>query len=61
MGLAGARADDLDQLGSLAKEAIDRDEPSVIHVRVPEHMDSPPPVAPWLAALAGTSADRPIH
>jgi acetolactate synthase-1/2/3 large subunit len=61
VGVAAARAHDVAELASLAKDAIARGGPSVIHVKVPEHMDSPPPVAPWLAALSGASASRPIH
>jgi acetolactate synthase-1/2/3 large subunit len=61
VGVAAARAHDVAELASLAKAAIERDGPSVIHVKVPEHMDSPPPVAPWLAALSGAATSRPIH
>jgi acetolactate synthase I/II/III large subunit len=61
VGVAAARARDVAELTSLAKEAAERGGPSVIHVKVPEHMDSPPPVAPWLDALSGTAASRPIH
>ncbi|WP_164903534.1 thiamine pyrophosphate-binding protein [Nonomuraea polychroma] len=31
------------------------------HVRVPEHKDSPPPVAPWQAVLTGRSNTRPFY
>lgn len=61
MGVPGARAHDLDELDVLAKEAIDRGGASVIHVAVPEHMDTPPPVPPWLDVLSGKSTDRPSH
>jgi acetolactate synthase-1/2/3 large subunit len=61
MGVPGARARDLEELELLAKESIDAVGPSVIHVRIPEHMDSPPPVAPWQAVLAGQSSGRPVY
>lgn len=61
MGVAGARAHTLDELAALAKQAADAAGPSIIHVVVPEHMDVPPPVAAWQAALAGQQATRPIH
>jgi acetolactate synthase I/II/III large subunit len=61
MGLGGTTAQDLDHLAVLVKEALALDGPSVVHVRVPEHMVAPPPVAPWLAALSSGSTARPIH
>ncbi|MEU0156107.1 thiamine pyrophosphate-binding protein [Micromonospora fulviviridis] len=61
MGLPGGRATHLDQFDLLVKESASRSGPSVIHARVPEHMDSPPPVAAWQAALSGASTERPIH
>lgn len=61
VGVAAARAHDVAEFAALAKDAANRGGPSVIHVKVPEHMDSPPPVAPWLAALSGAAASRPIH
>ncbi|MFI7026741.1 thiamine pyrophosphate-dependent enzyme [Micromonospora sp. NPDC049900] len=61
MGPPGGKATDLEQLDLLVKESVSRSGPSVIHVRVPEHMDSPPPVAAWQAALTGDSTERPIH
>jgi acetolactate synthase I/II/III large subunit len=61
MGVPGARARDVNELDVLAKEAIGRAGPSVIHVAVPEHMDVPPPVPPWLAALSGQSTGRLSH
>jgi acetolactate synthase-1/2/3 large subunit len=61
MGVTGSRAHDLETLKVLAKTAAERDGPSVIHVAVPEHMDSPPPVAPWQAVLSGSRTARPIH
>ena len=61
MGLTGARARSIDEFAALAKIAAESDEPSLIHVRVPEHMDVPPPVPAWHAALSGQSEDRPIH
>jgi acetolactate synthase-1/2/3 large subunit len=61
MGVPGARADTLDQLEVLVKESLDSAGPSVIHVPVPEHMDSPPPVAPWQAVLTGQTTGRPVY
>ncbi|MFF7457928.1 thiamine pyrophosphate-binding protein [Kitasatospora sp. NPDC008115] len=61
MGVPGARARTLDQLAAMAKESADSDGPTLIHVAVPEHMDAPPPVPVWQAALSGTSTSRPIH
>ncbi|GGY97246.1 thiamine pyrophosphate-binding protein [Streptomyces poonensis] len=61
MGLSGARARSLDEFADLAKKAADQDGPSLIHVAVPEHMDVPPPVPVWQAALSGESSSRPIH
>ncbi len=61
MGLTGARAHSIDEFVTLAKIAFDSGGPSLIHVRVPEHMDVPPPVPAWNAALSGQSEDRPIH
>lgn len=61
MGVPGARAGSIEELELLAKESIDTDGPSVIHVRVPEHKDSPPPVAPWQAVLTGQSSGRPVY
>ncbi|RMI39372.1 thiamine pyrophosphate-dependent enzyme, partial [Streptomyces triticirhizae] len=61
-GISGARATTLDQLSALAERAARRGEgPSLIHVRVPEHMAAPPPVPVWRAALDGESTGRPIH
>lgn len=60
MGLPAARATDLDDLARLTKEAADRPGPSLIHVRVPEHAELPPPVAPWQSALAGEGG-RPVY
>ena len=61
MGLSGARAHSIEELAALSKIAADSDGPSLIHIRVPEHMDVPPPVPAWHAALSGQSKDRPIH
>jgi acetolactate synthase-1/2/3 large subunit len=61
MGVTGARAHSVEDLVALAKAAADNDGPSIIHVRVPEHMDVPPPVPAWHAALSGQSTSRPIH
>jgi acetolactate synthase-1/2/3 large subunit len=61
MGVPGARAGSLDHFELLAKESIDVDGPFVIHVRVPEHKDSPPPVAPWEAVLTGRTTGRPVY
>jgi acetolactate synthase-1/2/3 large subunit len=61
MGLPGYLATDVDQLATLARESLDREGPTVIHVPVPEHQDSPPPVAPWQAALDGTGKGRPVY
>lgn len=61
MGLPAARANDLAELELLAHRAISSGEPAVIHVGVPEHKDSPPPVAPWQAALADPDAGRPVY
>ncbi|GAA1866801.1 thiamine pyrophosphate-binding protein [Myceligenerans crystallogenes] len=61
MGVPGAKATSLDQLATLAKEAAVAAGPAVIHVAVPEHMDVPPPVPTWHAALTGQTAGRPIH
>ncbi|MDG4809347.1 thiamine pyrophosphate-binding protein [Micromonospora sp. WMMD1120] len=61
MGLPAARAFDLEQFSVMIKDAAAGGGPSVIHVRVPEHMDNPPPVEAWQAALAGTATRRPIH
>ena len=61
MGVPAAAATTLTELELLAKESIDAGGPSVIHVRVPEHQDSPPPVAPWQAVLTGRSNARPVY
>ncbi|MGW1974531.1 thiamine pyrophosphate-binding protein [Streptomyces sp. NPDC001889] len=61
MGLDGARARTREEFAGLAAGAAGRDGPSVIHAAVPEHMDAPPPVPVWQAALDGESAVRPIH
>jgi acetolactate synthase-1/2/3 large subunit len=61
MGIRGTRATALGHLELLVKEAADREGPSVIHVPVPEHKDSPPPVAPWRAVLSGRSSGRPVY
>ena len=61
MGLASHRADDLGELELLASQAIASAGPAVIHVRVPEHSDSPPPVAPWQAAIADPATGRPVY
>jgi acetolactate synthase I/II/III large subunit len=61
MGVPGAKATSLDRLATLAKEAAAADSPTVIHVAVPEHMDVPPPVPTWHAALTGQTTGRPIH
>ncbi len=61
MGVPGTRADTVDELAALAKRAADDTGPSVIHVLVPEHMDIPPPVATWQAALTGRQTTRPVH
>jgi acetolactate synthase-1/2/3 large subunit len=61
MGLTADTARDLEHLTQLAKESAGRDGPTVIHVRVPEHHTLPPPVAPWQAALSGTSNSRPVY
>ncbi len=61
MGVVGARAHSLNQLAALATEAAAANGPTLIHVAVPEHMDVPPPVAAWQAALSGAPRSRPIH
>ncbi|MFS8096761.1 thiamine pyrophosphate-binding protein [Lentzea alba] len=61
MGVPGARARTLDELATMAKEAANAEGPTVIHVAVPEHMDVPPPVPVWQAALSGEAKSRPIH
>jgi acetolactate synthase-1/2/3 large subunit len=60
MGMRADHAADLDQLELLVTRALTTGTgPAAIHVRVPEHMDSPPPVAAWQAVLSGTSTERP--
>ncbi|MFE5855353.1 thiamine pyrophosphate-binding protein [Streptomyces sp. NPDC056500] len=61
MGLEGARAHTLDEFAELAAKAAGSAGPSLIHAAVPEHMDAPPPVPVWQAALADGSTVRPIH
>lgn len=61
MGLAAERAATLDDLEILVKNSAASDGPSVIHVRVPEHKDVPPPVSPWQTALADPTAGRPVY
>ncbi|MGI8310989.1 thiamine pyrophosphate-binding protein [Saccharopolyspora hattusasensis] len=61
MGLPASLAGDLDELELLVKQSAATEGPSVIHVRVPEHKDSPPPVAPWQTALANPAASRPVY
>lgn len=61
MGLSADAAGDLDTVEILAREAQHRQGPTVIEVRVPEHMTSPPPVAPWQAAMSGQVTHRPIY
>ncbi|KUM98052.1 hypothetical protein AQI95_41425 [Streptomyces yokosukanensis] len=61
MGLDGVRAADLAQLRKLAKESLHAAGPRVIHVRIPEHLVSPPPVASWRAALEDGAKERPVY
>jgi acetolactate synthase-1/2/3 large subunit len=61
MGLPGHLATDIEQLEALARESLHREGPTVIHVPVPEHQDAPPPVAPWQAALDGSTTGRPVY
>lgn len=61
MGLPAVKVDTLDELELQVKQAADEEGPFVIHVKVPEHKDIPPPVAPWQAALADPSAGRPVY
>lgn len=61
MGLPGYLATSLPHLESLAKESLHRSGPTVIHVPVPEHQDSPPPVASWQDALADPAKGRPVY
>lgn len=61
MGLPGTRARSMNELAAVAKHAADMAGPMVIHVVVPEHMQLPPPVASWKAALSGQQTTRPIH
>jgi acetolactate synthase I/II/III large subunit len=63
MGLPGRLVTDLEQFELLAKErgAGKPEGPFVIHVRVPEHLEAPPPVAPWLDVISGASTTRPIY
>lgn len=61
MGLPAVRAASAAELEPAAKESVRRPGPSVIHVRVPEHKDAPPPVAPWQDVLAGRSGGRPVY
>lgn len=61
MGVPGVRATTPHELSAAVKRAADAGGPSVIHVRVPEHTDLPPPVATWEAALTGGGTTRPIH
>jgi acetolactate synthase I/II/III large subunit len=61
MGVSGARAHTVEELVAVTEKAANSNGPSVIHVRVPEHMDVVPPVPVWQAALTGESRSRPIH
>ncbi len=61
MGLRATRAANLQQLARLTHEWKSAPDPYVVHVRVPEHMEAPPPVASWEAALSGQQLTRPIH
>ncbi|WP_018681660.1 thiamine pyrophosphate-binding protein [Actinokineospora enzanensis] len=61
MGVTGARAHTAAEFAVLAKQAATAEGPSVIHVAVPSHIEVPPPVASWQAALSGAQRTRPIH
>ncbi len=61
MGIEAARATDLHHLELLVKQSANAEGPTVVHVLVPEHKDSPPPVSPWQAALTNSSAGRPVY
>ncbi|NEW77479.1 thiamine pyrophosphate-binding protein [Streptomyces rhizosphaericus] len=61
MGIVAAAASDSSELEKLAKDSLKAEGPRTIHVRVPEHISSPPPVTSWQAVLGGTSSERPVY
>lgn len=61
MGMRAELASDLHQLELLVKRELTADRPAAIHVRIPEHMDAPPPVAAWQAVLSGATVQRPSY
>lgn len=61
MGLDARRAHDLGELELFATEFLSSSGPSVVHVRIPEHIEAPPPVAPWESALNGGAKVRPVY
>lgn len=61
MGLSAHHVESVAQLEEHARASLDLDTPTVLHVKVPEHKDCPPPVAPWQRALADGTATRPVY
>ena len=61
MGLSANRVTELTDLEAVARQRAGSGGPSVIHITVPLHQDSPPPVAPWQRALESPDAGRPVY
>jgi acetolactate synthase-1/2/3 large subunit len=61
MGLSAHHVTSVAQLETSARASLGQDSPTVLHVRVPEHQDCPPPVSPWQRALADGTAIRPVY
>jgi acetolactate synthase-1/2/3 large subunit len=61
MGMRAERATSVDHLKAAVAEADATAGPSLIEVRIPDQIASPPPVAPWQATLDGHTAERPVY
>lgn len=61
MGLEASSPKSLEDLEAEVRKTLTREGPSVIHVGVPPHHESPPPVAPWQRAIENPNAGRPVY
>lgn len=61
MGMPAERTDSLAALKSAVTPTSPTDGPRMCEVKVPDQIMSPPPVAPWQAALAGDTTGRPVY
>ena len=61
MGLEASAPKSLEDLEAEVRKTLTRNGPSVIHVGVPPHHESPPPVAPWQHAIENPNAGRPVY